>query len=179
MRTAIEMYKFVLDNNYGRGVTKKWGIKHFEIIEGNLSDDEVVKLCFMGMGNAQNDYFSYVITDKRIMIGQKRLVGEYFQTVFLNHLNDVSYQGGALFGTITNDTMKEKFSVRIDKESAKRINEAVNETLRQLRQKESNPEPQKPTNNPIDEIKGYKELLDSGIITQEEFDAKKKQLLDL
>ena len=30
-----------------------------------------------------------------------------------------------------------------------------------------------------DEIKKYKELLDSGIITQEEFDAKKKQLLSL
>lgn len=31
----------------------------------------------------------------------------------------------------------------------------------------------------IDEIKKYKELLDMGIITQEEFDAKKKQLLGL
>ena len=30
-----------------------------------------------------------------------------------------------------------------------------------------------------DEIKKYKELLDSGIITQEEFDLKKKQLLGL
>ena len=30
-----------------------------------------------------------------------------------------------------------------------------------------------------DELKKYKELLDSGIITQEEFDAKKKQLLNL
>ena len=30
-----------------------------------------------------------------------------------------------------------------------------------------------------DEIKKYKELLDSGVITQEEFDAKKKQLLGL
>lgn len=30
---------------------------------------------------------------------------------------------------------------------------------------------------PADEIKKYKDLLDSGIITQEEFDAKKKQLL--
>ena len=30
-----------------------------------------------------------------------------------------------------------------------------------------------------DEIKKYKELLDAGIITQEEFDAKKKQLLGL
>jgi len=32
---------------------------------------------------------------------------------------------------------------------------------------------------PTDEIKKYKELLDSGIITQEEFDTKKKQLLGL
>ena len=30
-----------------------------------------------------------------------------------------------------------------------------------------------------DELKKYKELLDSDIITQEEFDAKKKQLLGL
>ena len=30
-----------------------------------------------------------------------------------------------------------------------------------------------------EEIKKYKELLDSGIISQEEFDAKKKQLLGL
>lgn len=31
----------------------------------------------------------------------------------------------------------------------------------------------------VDELKKYKELLDSGVITQEEFDAKKKQLLGL
>lgn len=30
-----------------------------------------------------------------------------------------------------------------------------------------------------DELKKYKELLDSGVITQEEFNAKKKQLLGL
>ena len=34
-------------------------------------------------------------------------------------------------------------------------------------------------NSSADEIKKFKELLDSGIITQEEFDAKKKQLLGL
>lgn len=32
---------------------------------------------------------------------------------------------------------------------------------------------------PIDELKKLKELLECGIITQEEFDAKKKQLLGL
>ena len=33
--------------------------------------------------------------------------------------------------------------------------------------------------SPADELKKFKELLDSGIITQEEFEAKKKQLLGL
>lgn len=36
-----------------------------------------------------------------------------------------------------------------------------------------------PAASPIEEIKKYKELLDMGIITQEEFDVKKKQLLGL
>ena len=36
-----------------------------------------------------------------------------------------------------------------------------------------------PVNGSADEIMRYKELLDSGAITQEEFDAKKKQLLGL
>ena len=35
------------------------------------------------------------------------------------------------------------------------------------------------TNNPIEELKQYKELCDGGIITQEEFEQKKKQLLGL
>ena len=35
------------------------------------------------------------------------------------------------------------------------------------------------TQSNADELKKYKELLDSGVISQEEFDAKKKQLLGL
>lgn len=35
------------------------------------------------------------------------------------------------------------------------------------------------SNSNADELKKYKELLDSGVISQEEFDAKKKQLLDM
>ncbi|MBM6851636.1 SHOCT domain-containing protein [Oscillibacter valericigenes] len=42
------------------------------------------------------------------------------------------------------------------------------------------PPPRKPPAwGAADEIRKYKELLDSGILTQEEFDRKKAQLLDL
>ena len=38
---------------------------------------------------------------------------------------------------------------------------------------------QAPKEPNIDDLKKYKDLLDAGVITQEEFDAKKKQLLGL
>ena len=55
-------------------------------------------------------------------------------------------------------------------------------TLISARQKENSTAPiinQIKTESGADELKKYKELLDNGIITQEEFDAKKKQLLGL
>lgn len=45
--------------------------------------------------------------------------------------------------------------------------------------KESAPAAPAPVQDVTEQLKKYKELLDAGIITQEEFDAKKKQLLDL
>jgi predicted Zn-dependent peptidase len=42
-----------------------------------------------------------------------------------------------------------------------------------------NPKPFIGSFNPSDEIRKFKSLLDDGIISQEEFDAKKKQLLGL
>ena len=49
---------------------------------------------------------------------------------------------------------------------------------RQHSEKQNNIQTNTTTSN-ADELKKYKELLDEGIISQEEFDAKKKQLLNL
>ena len=50
---------------------------------------------------------------------------------------------------------------------------------RQQEKAKSAPIIETPKSDEADQLKKYKELLDSGIITQEEFDAKKKQLLGL
>ncbi len=57
----------------------------------------------------------------------------------------------------------------------KRISE---EELHQIQEKENAPVTST-TLSSADELKKFKELLDSGVITQEEFDAKKKELLGL
>jgi hypothetical protein len=46
-------------------------------------------------------------------------------------------------------------------------------------QKESTPAQVSPAVSSADELKKFKELFDGGVITQEEFDAKKKELLGL
>lgn len=58
------------------------------------------------------------------------------------------------------------------------ISKLLLERQNQQKSKESVIKQEIPQSN-ADELKKYKELFDSGIITQEEFDAKKKQLLGL
>ena len=63
------------------------------------------------------------------------------------------------------------------------IHETISKILLERQEKAKAPaaSPAQTVVNPTsaDELKKYKELLDSGVITQEEFDAKKKQLLGL
>ena len=65
-----------------------------------------------------------------------------------------------------------------DMENGKEIIKAISNLISD-RKKGSNVVNVSSSQSNADELKKYKDLLDSGIITQEEFDAKKKQLLGL
>ena len=181
MRTGEEMYDYCIKNGYGSGMTRGWGIKHFNLAAAALGPDEEVKMCFIGLHNyrsmTQHDSnFAYVVTNKRIIMSQKKLIGETFQTVSLGNINDITFESGLAFGIMTIDTIREKFNICLDKVSAKKINEEIHTVLDSLKRISTD------TNGNIsaaDEIKKYKELLDLGAITQEEFDHKKKELLNL
>ena len=61
-------------------------------------------------------------------------------------------------------------------EIGKVLSQKINERQEATATPKSTPAPQ---SNSMDDLKKLKDLLDAGIITQEEFDAKKKQLLGL
>ncbi|WP_312504735.1 SHOCT domain-containing protein, partial [Bacillus luti] len=87
---------------------------------------------------------------------------------------------GLLFGTLTIYTPQEKFNVSLDKGSATAINQNIHQVLDSL--KNDSVEELTTTNATIsvaDELKKFKELLDMGVITEDEFNAKKKQLLNI
>lgn len=182
MRTGEEMYQYCVDSKFGEGTSKKWGIKHFSVIEKTLSPDEEVKMCFIGLHNyvsmsKTDGNFAYAITNKRIIMAQQKWMGQHIKSVEFDRLNDITLQTGMALGILTIDTMKEKFNVALNKRIATNINNKIQEILGSLRQQKNAPTIIQATSS-ADEILKYKNLLDMGIITQAEFDDKKVQLLE-
>jgi hypothetical protein len=97
-------------------------------------------------------------------------------------IDAITAVGTGIFNTISISTASGviKFKYLKNRNS---IHECINNLVISRQQKENNnPTSQTTINQEIplsnaDELKKYKELLDSGIINQEEFNAKKKQLL--
>lgn len=77
-------------------------------------------------------------------------------------------------------TSSGRISFRVLK-NADAIYQVISNLLIDRQQEKSKPAPiaEAPKSDEADQLKKYKELLDTGVITQEEFDAKKKQLLGL
>jgi len=188
LRTSSDMYQYCIDNNYGQGMSKSWGLKHFQLIENSISTDEKILMCFIGLHNyismSKHDFnFAYAITNKRVIMAQKKIVGEIIQTVSLKNLNDITLVTGMSMGTITIDTIKETFNIGVDKSSARSINDKIHELLLQVQDSKTNStvyqKNLEPTYSVADEILKFKNLLDLGAISQEEFDLKKKQILSV
>ncbi|MDD4509683.1 MAG: SHOCT domain-containing protein [Oscillospiraceae bacterium] len=183
LNAAQQMYQYCIDNNFGEGMNQKWGVKHFMLIEQSLQSDEEVLMCFIGLHNyisttKHDNNFAYAITNKRIIMAQQKVVGQVVQSVLLDNLNDVTLNTGAIFGVLTVDTIKEKFNVCVSSRCAKSINDKIHEIL--LAQQKSKTAPsQIQAVSSADELLKYKNLLDMGVLTQEEFEQKKKQLLGL
>ncbi|MBE6635051.1 MAG: SHOCT domain-containing protein [Ruminococcaceae bacterium] len=85
-------------------------------------------------------------------------------------------------GRVIINTKNENCSFEVGKKNASAIFAMINNAIQDVL--ESRGTTQGATtviqaSSPAEELKKFKELLDMGIITQEEFDAKKKQLLGL
>lgn len=85
-----------------------------------------------------------------------------------NFLSENSFTFSASIGTAKYNKLKEEMP-GIYEDIRKRINDAKN----------AQNAPVVAALSPADELKKFKDLLDMGAITQEEFDAKKKQILGL
>ena len=138
-----------------------------------------MSLLFIVAGLGSSIGASYSATKNNVFyLSDKRFYYQKAKTVKEAVLEDVvSYS--IVNGSVVIQTQIEKITVKY----LENVNEFTNvwkNMNMEKKQKESTAGTYQATNyGSADELKKFKELLDSGIISQEEFDAKKKQLLGL
>lgn len=177
MKTADEFVTYCNDNNTGQGFSKSQMAKHFALVEGQLQTDEYGRVAFIGLRNfsgltKHDNNFAFLITNKRIIMAQKKVIGAEVKSVSLDNINDVTMNLKLAFGIIEFDSIKEKFNVAVNKQQAQAVHDLIHDSL-----SSKITEPEKP--DPMTQLVALKQLLDMQAITQEEFDSKKAQLLNL
>ena len=121
-------------------LTIAWRLKaNSQIVEKHLNPDEEIKYVFVGQKNDRfYDFFStgvLAITNKRILIGRKRVVFGYMLDSVMPYMyNDLNIRSGLIWGKVIIDTIKEEivFS-NIDKAALDEIETNISESMIELK----------------------------------------------
>lgn len=136
------VYNFALNfkRKHHGGVV--WRLKkHCEVVEKHLNPGENVLFAFAGQKNTNfyEPFFSCVVvlTNKRILIGQKRVVWGYFLSSITPDLyNDLLVYQGLIWGKITIDTVKEEVTIsNLPKSGLDEIETNISEMMMSEKQK--------------------------------------------
>lgn len=126
--------------------TISWRLKaHCKIIEKHMNPEEEVLYAFAAQKNDNPfDIITtnvIVITNKRIMLGQKRLLFGYFFTAITPDLfNDIAIKMGILWGKVVIDTVKEVvYLSNIQKKALPEIETAITEYVMKEKKRISKP----------------------------------------
>ena len=170
--------------------------KEIKELHNILDDNEIIKYATSGIldNNAAKELYGassstlgtllLVLTDVRILFIDKGLIyGVKVAEIPLDVINSVTYTKGLLFGGITISHSSKAFNVtHVEKETAKMFSDKAREQVKIFKDAPKNvafSNRDIVVKSVVEQMKEMKELLDLDIITQEEFDLKKKQLLGL
>ena len=118
-------------------------------------------------------------TNYRVLIMQKGLAyGNDIKQIALDKINTIDYHLSALYGTfqIIDGAGKEIKIKDVPKKEVVKLVKTIQEAINNY---DNSNDSSNQSSNGINDLKQLKKLADQGIITQEEFEAKKKQILGL
>lgn len=143
-----------------------------------LKEDETIM--YAASGFVDNNTWLITCTDKRLLFLDKGMIFGLKQVeIPIEKINSISYKKGLLLGEIVIYHGAAQMTIKnIQKEAVKPLADAINNEIEKHRSTANNTSTQ-PTVSAADELLKFKQLLDAEVITQEEFDAKKKELLGL
>lgn len=166
-------------------------------IQGQLETDEKVLLVarqsrFRPGGSTITPNIIFA-TDRKLIIRNPTMLGlrESVEVIPYSEITAIEFQRGVFSSEVRvtapglTSAMGRFFQVRhgiagipaIPEEKAKKLVEIVREGMKRAKAAKAMPQVVL-TSTPLDELKKLKELLDLGVITKEEFEEKKKKILE-
>ena len=108
--------------------------KHSDVVEKILDRDENVLYAFCGQRNDDNHFLFdscvVALTNKRIIVGEKRIIGYYVINVKTDLFNDLKIKAGLFFGQVEMDTVKENIHIsNLDKKSLDEVETMVQKII--------------------------------------------------
>ena len=186
MMTGKEIFEHGFSNGWiGKIISQKASITNFDIITEIINPDEKVLMSFNGFLNQKtmlksDGLFSYVATNKRLIWSRKIPFGkdlEYLTWDNIEHFTFSKHKPFSNLGCITIETLAKSYAISMELYVAEEVNNKFANLILEL--KNSKKEPVIQASSAADEIIKYKNLLDIGAITIDEYEAKKKQLLGI
>ena len=154
-----------------------WTKKEVKELPNIIHDDEIVTYATSGFLN--NNTWLIVSTNKRVIFLDKGMIFGLKQIeIPLEKINSIGHKKGLILGDI--EIWDGASRMKIQNVQKDTLVPFVN-TVNKAREELTKPQPQVINHqvSSADEILKFKTLLDQGIINQEEFDKKKKELLGL
>lgn len=140
----MNVYKLLREFQSKYPLTIGWRLRrHADVIEKHLNPDEEVLFAFVAQKTEYlSDFFAtnaVVLTNKRILLGQKRLFfGYFFTAITPDMFNDLKVDMGIFWGKIYIDTVKEKVALtKIDGRALDTIETAITEYMMEEKKKYS------------------------------------------
>lgn len=108
--------------------------KHAAVVDSILDKDEKILYAFCGQRNDDNrflfDSCVVALTNKRIIVGEKRIFGYYIINVRAELFNDLKIRAGLFFGHVEIDTVKENIHIsNLDKKSLDEIETMIHRII--------------------------------------------------
>ena len=149
----------------------------------SMEKDEEITFGFLGahctIANREQCLgYIVLLTNKKLYYSGISSIAHFPRTgsIDLTTIQAVTSGKNGALGYVNFDAMQNTWHFSTAQEAA--VREALDTAIRTAKEAGKQPDSQNPV-SVADELKKFKELLDLNIITQEEFDAKKKQLLGL
>lgn len=145
-----------------------------------LWEDEDIEDCIPG--NYENGFGLLAATNKRLIFIDKKLFGVRIEDFSYEKITSIQYHSGLLMGELTIYASGNKATIKhLEKASGAKFSDFVRARISAPAAHASSSVAIKnePDRDPYAEVEKLASLMEKGIVTEEEFQKKKKQLLGL